>query len=420
MTLVNKRIFKNFSAYFFSSIVAALVGLLANPVLALKLSHSDYAVIGYYSSFTLLLTPIVTLSLQSYYARKYFMVDDVEREKIYGVLLTLFSTISAVIFIVFVLLYHLYHSKLVESIPYSPYALLSFLPIYFSSFYNLYLTDLKMKGEGGKYAVVTIANSVLSALLSILLVYSLEYGAEGRLFALLLTTILFFFYSVLAKRVHFQWNKMIIRESLTFCWPLVVSGVLSFFFLGIDRVFLERLDDTHSLGLYNVGMQVSSYLSIFGTVLLQTFDPDLYKYTSRLEHKKVILLCVFVVIVVLLPNILFICCSKPIISLLTAGKYVDSVSFANILCLKNVTTTFAYIMSGVIIGYGFSKYELLNRSLGAIISVLLYYILISKYGFYGAAWGQCLSWLFMGFISILCLVLMFKRNVITEHNTTGV
>jgi Na+-driven multidrug efflux pump len=64
-----------------------------------------------------------------------------------------------------------------------------------------------------------------------------------------------------------------------------------------------------------------------------------------------------------------------------------------------------------VVGYGFSKYELFNKSLGAILTIILYKYLIDSYGFYGAAWGQSLSWLIMGIISIVCLFyIQFKRK----------
>ncbi len=419
MSILNAKIFKNLSAYFISSLITALISLLINPFLASKLSHSDYAIIGYYSSIALLLVPIVSLSLQSYYARNYFLVDEDKRLKIYNTLLTLFSTLGWITFIFFFVLYYIYHKFCNVSIEFSPYAFLTFLPVLLSSYYNLYLMDLRMRAEGGKYAVVAVSNSVIASLFSILLVYVLNYGAIGRLCANLITALLFAFYSLLAKKIRFSWDKKIILDALSFCWPLIITGILSFFFLGVDRVMLERLEDSHNLGLYNVGIQISGYLGIFGTVLLQTFDPDIYRYTSRAEHKKVILLCLTVITAVLIPNLIFILCSKPIIYLLTAGKYVDSYLFANILCLKNVTTTFAYMMSGVLIGYGLSKYELLNRAIGAFLSVVLYSVLISHFEFYGAAWGQGISWLLMGIISILCLLIVLRKNAKAQHNTAG-
>ena len=420
MKIINKGILSNLSAYFISSIVVSLISLMINPLLAMKLTSMDYAILGYYSSFVLLMTPIVSLSLQSYYARMYFRLEELERKEVYDTLMTLFSTIGLILFGLFFIIFYVYHRLCVESIPFSPYAILMFIPVYLSSFYNLFLVDLRMRGEGKKYALVSICNSIISAIFSILLVYVFNTGAIGRVWAVLIASIIFFAYSIIIKKVNLNWNVAIIKDSLLFCWPLIVTGILSYFFLGVDRPLLEKLNDTTSLGLYNIGLQISGYLGIFGTVLLQTFDPDLYKFTASKDHKKVIIICLVVLITVSLPNIVFIFCSDIIIYLLTAGRYVDSVPFANIMCLKNITATFAFMMSGVLIGYGFSKYELLNRFIGAGISILLYYIFISNFGFLGAAWGQCLSWLLMGLITIISLLILFKKNGTTiEHNSTG-
>ena len=47
--------------------------------------------------------------------------------------------------------------------------------------------------------------------------------------------------------------------------------------------------------------------------------------------------------------------------------------------------------------------ELYNKIIGAFLSILLYKYLIGNFGFYGAAYGQTLSWVIMGLISIVSL-----------------
>lgn len=401
---------KSFSLYFTASIVTSVIGLLINPLMSMGLSHSDYAIIGYYSAYGSLLTPIISFSLQSYYARNYHLLNNTDRKKLYNCIISIFLTFSVVAFALFFVGYYLYHITFVKSIPLTPYAILSFLPLFFSSFYNLYMLDLRMEDKAKKYSVITVLNSLFGALLSILLVYLLRYGAIGRLVSILVISVLSALYSNVAKKVKIQWDWDIIKPALKFCLPLMLSGVLSFFFIGIDRPMLAKLDDNYMLGLYNVGIQISSYLAIFGTVLLQTFDPDLYKYTSLKQHKKVLFLVISIIVACALPNLLFMTVSKPLIGILTAGRYVESSSLANILCFKNISTTFAYIMSGVLIGYGHSGCELINRSIGAVCAFVLYLVLISNFGFYGAAWGQGLSWLSMGLISCFCLMIIKKEK----------
>lgn len=400
---------KSISYYVIASLFTALIGIAINPFLSIGLSHKDYAIIGYYSSFTVILGPIIAFSFNSYYARNYFLVSEFKRVKIYKTLMSLFLVFGMLVFFVFSLIYYIYHINRVNSIPFSPYAILSFLPVYFSSFYNIYLLQIRMEQKAKKYAIITILNTTAAGMLSLFLVYVLNYGAIGRLIALLIVAVAFGIYALNIKKFEFSFNKKIIKEAFIFCWPLTITAILTFFFMGIDRVFLEEMNDNHNLGLYNVGIQITSYLGIFGTVLFQTFEPDLFRYTSLNQHKKVFYFVLLITFATLIPNLIFIILSKPLINILTYGKYTEAASFANILCLKNVGTSFAFSLSNVLVGYGFSKYELFNRILGALFSLLLYKYLIDHYGFYGAAWGQTLSWIIMGLISILSIYFLRRK-----------
>mgnify|MGYP003602116030 CR=1 FL=1 len=409
---------KSLSLYFVSSIITAGIGIFINPFLSIGLSHKDFAIIGYYAAFSSLFVPFLSLALSNYYARKYYQIEKEKREKIYQTILSIYLILGALTLMILIVAYFFYHKNYVKSIEFFPYAILSFLPLYFINFYNLYLLDLRMKNKAKQYSIISIANAVLGAALSLLMVYFFHYGAIGRLLALLVTSVLFSVFAFNIKKFKFLIDKDIAKEAFLFSWPLIISAVLSFFFMGIDRTFLEKINDNYNLGLYNVGLQISGYLSIFGTVLFQTFQPDIYKYTSKNEHKKLLKLALFVLVLNAVPIVLFIMLSEPLISVLTYGKYIESVDFAKILSVKLIATTFAFLMSEILVGYGFSKMELLNRILGAIFSVVIYLFFIKYWGFYGAAWGQSVTWIVMGIISLLSLFFVkFRKTSNTTNNS---
>jgi O-antigen/teichoic acid export membrane protein len=393
-----------------ASVLTTVIGLLINPFLSIALTHDDFAILGYFASFGTILSPIIAFSFNNYYAKNYFLDDIEQREKTLQTLLTLFLFFGLLVFGLFFIGYYFYYKFHVSSFPFFPFALLSFLPFYFSSFYNIYLLDLRMENKAKRYAVLTVLNSALGALLSVLLVYVLNYGAVGRLLATLVVGILFGLYSLKMKKFCMILDRKVAQNAFTFCLPLTISAVLSFFFMGIDRTFLEELNDNYNLGLYNVGLQISGYLGIFGTILLQTFDPELYRYTSLNEHKKVFFITILIIGLSFIPNFLFIIFSEPLISLLTYGKYTEASGFANVLCLKNVSTTFAFIMSGILIGYGYPKYELINRIIGSLLALCMYKYFIEEWGFYGSAWGQSLSWIGMGMISLISLLIVKRKK----------
>ncbi len=92
--------------------------------------------------------------------------------------------------------------------------------------------------------------------------------------------------------------------------------------------------------------------------------------------------------------------------LLTADRYTMSYMYANVLSLRNVTTALYYSTIVIIVGYGFTKYDLVIRIIGAGFSVLIYKVLIDKFQFIGAAWAQVFFLFFiLAIISAFVIIL---------------
>jgi len=298
------------------------------------------------------------------------------------------------------------------SFPYYPYALLTFSSIYFSNFASLYLVNCRLKREAGRYSSMTIINTLFGATLAILLVVIYKYGATGRLLAVLLASMVTAAYCFNQLLGKIQFDFSVIKDAFRFGWPLSLSAMLWYFLSGVDRVMLEKLNDTNALGYYNVGIQIAGYFAIFYTVIAQTFEPDIYKAIAENKKAKLVKIITGIVLLNALPNIVFIIFSQKIIGLLTCNRYIDSSEYAQIMALKNISVSFYYSVFNIIVGYGFTKAELVIRVIGSILCVLMFKQLILKYGFYGAAWGQVLSFVIITVISLSCLAyIKFFRKV---------
>jgi len=109
----------------------------------------------------------------------------------------------------------------------------------------------------------------------------------------------------------------------------------------------------------------------------------------------------------LIPIALFIIAAPFIIKILTAGRFTEAYKYARILSLSNVTAGIYYAISNVIIAHGYPNITLLAKIIGSIINTFLFKFLISNFEFYGAAWGQVLS--FLGMI-IVCLIMLYIKK----------
>jgi len=403
-----KIYFKSSFLYLFPSIFTSIVGIAINPLMAKNLSHEDYAIMGYFNSFSLIFLPILNFSLISYYLRHYYIVPENRRQIISDTILIALLVYSFVALVILCAVFYFYWQVSKISFAFFPYALLTFAPIYFGNFFTLFQIKCRLKREAAKYSKIVIFSAILNTIFAIFFVIIYKYGATGRLLATLLASAITGVYCFVTMFGKFQFDWKIIRDAFNFGWPLSLSAILWYFLSGIDSAMLVKLNDIQTFGLYSVGASMAGYFFIFYTAIAQTFEPDIYKAIAQNERRKLGKILGGIITLNAIPNILFIMFAPTIIGVLTYNRYVDSSNFARIFALKNIVLSLYYCFISVVVGYGFTKSQLFLLIAGSIVSFFIYKVLIANFGFYGAAWGQVSCFLFLSLVVVLYLFYKFK------------
>lgn len=401
--------FKTSSIYLLSAFFTAGAAVVINPFLAKNLSPEDYAIIGYFNSFNLIILPILNFSLISYYLRNYYKIPEERRQIVSDTILIALLLYGFIALLAILIIFYLYCQWRNVSFPFYPYALLAFAPIYSNNVINLFLVNCRLRREAGLYGMLNVFNALIGALLAILLVVVYKYGAAGRLLATLLTSVVISVYCIKQLFGRLQFDLAVIKEAFLFGWPLSLSAILWYFLSGIDRAMLERLNDSYTFGFYNVGLQIAAYFGLFYKAIEQTFEPNIYKAIAENKKRKLAKIIVGIILLNAVPNIIFIVFAPLIINLLTYNRYTAASGFAQILALQNITLSLYYAASTVIVGYGYTKSQLVIRIAGAVLSIIMFRWLIVQYQFYGAAWGQVMSFMIMTIISI-CFIMYHARK----------
>lgn len=404
----------NISVYFTASLIPMFVSLLTNPLIALNMSPTDYAIVGYYTSFSTLLTPFITFYLVNYYNQRYFRVSDIERIELKATLiktLIYFSFILSFISIVALLIYIIYFNTDFE-LPVFPYILLSILAIPLTGIYALTLNEYRLRRESKKFFKLSVGYGLLGVLLTLLFVVVFKDGARGKLLSTLLVNFCFFVVCILINKDCFKikFNKTIFFNSVKFCWPLTIAAMLNFFSNGYDKVFLERLGNISELGYYTVGAQFAAYLQIFANAVQSTFQPDLYENIAKSNYRKTVQYVVIILGSISLVVFAYYLLAPFVINILTAGRYTMSVGYSQILSISLITSTAYYVSSQITIALGKSFVPLMTKSIGSLLIILLYMYMINSYGFYGAAWANIVSYLILLILNIIILTLVVRRD----------
>jgi len=402
--------YKSASLYLFASIFSALVKVIINPLLAKNLSHTDYAISGYFSSFNVLFLPILTFMVFAYYQRNFYQVSIEKRQLLTNTIIISLIIIGSLFSIIVLFGLYIYFKATDVNFPFWPFSYLLIYQIVFNNFLTLLQVNYRLNRESKKYAIITVVSSLLWVTSVITLVVIGKMGAVGSMLSNLFVAIILGLYSIKITLTKFEFDFLVFKDIIKFCWPLTLSALMWYFLTGVDSAMLERLDNTRKFALYNIGLGLSGSLGMFYTAVAQTFEPDIYKSIAQKKIRNIFLIISLIIILTAIPVTLFIILAKPITHILTSGLYTSASSYAQILSLKIITMSIYYSVLTIIVGFGFTKMDLALRLVGAAFSILMYKFLISNYDFYGAAWGESLSFLFISILGIVFIIFKIKTN----------
>ena len=401
------KLIKQLAHYFSASLIPMLLNLLINPLVSLNMEPEDFAVVGYYTSFSTLITPIIAFYMLHYYNKRYFELDEEGRKKLYVLLfksLIFFSFAVSFVCLIALLIY--IKNFTANTFPSFPYLYMVVLIIPTLGIYNLELADYKMKRESKKYMNYSLTKGLFGVGFTLLFVVLLKWGAFGKLLGPLVIDIVVFFYLLYKHRdvwaVKTDYKDLI--PVLKFCWPLALGAALGYFSNGYDKTVLERLGNTSEFGYYCVGASIAAYLSVFTSSISSTFQPDTYEAIikdNRRKLFKVVALRWFLTLGVVLLFILF---CPIVIKILTAGKYIEAIPYARIFACVSLTSSLYYIINDYSIARGRPKLYLITTIIGSVSIILLMPVFITKFSYSGGAIMSVMSFLLLFVINYILLL----------------
>ncbi len=411
---------KTISTYFSASFIPMLLNLVANPFIANNMSPIDYAIVGYYTSFNSLITPLISFNFLHYYIRNYFNFEKngrlILKATIIKILLT-YSFFMSIVAILGIWLYIcLFNSD--SGFPIFPYLLLSVSSIPLSLLISLQTSDFKMAKDSKSFFRFSLSYGIANVVMSVFFVVVLKQGAFGKMFAPIIISLIFCLWVLIKNKDCFKIRVSYssLKNIFLFCWPLALSATLEYFTSGFDKTFMASLNDTNTYGIYIVGFQMASYVGLFSGSITATFQPDIYESIIKNQNHRLWKTYLIQFLLIFIVVIVFVIFCPYIINILTYGKYVSSTPFARILVFSTIAQNIFFSANNYSIAKGYPKISLLTTITGSITLVILVPYIITKYRFIGAAYMSSVSYLIYALINILYYNFYNKFSLKTKQN----
>ena len=290
------------------------------------------------------------------------------------------------------------------------FAFLGVNQIFVGVFQKYLVNHMLVLGEIIAKTIVIAAVIILAkfgyGVLGVLLTLNLAFGIH-------LTLTMYFAYRLVP--FGFAFNAAVWQNLLHQSWPLAFSGVLNLIYFKVDTVILESMHGAAAAGVYSLPYKILEVLIAFPVLFAGLLLPILSaaavtnfdRFKNIIQHGFNVLL--YIVCLIIAGTLAF---SEPIIRIAAYDRFAELAD--SVMLLRLVLVAVGFLFIGNLFGHaipalGLQKKMIWGYAVGAVVGLALYFTLIPKFSYYGAAIGTIITEAVVAFYATR---LVFKR---TDH-----
>jgi len=380
-----------YSAYFFTILTGLVIARVLGP-----------ASFGVYSALML----IVTYSQYSHFGLLFAMTKKVpfysgkkEYSKIKETENIVFSgTMIIILFVSLILIILSFFIRNVSINTISSLRIIAVIIILQQTFY-FYQSYLRAEKKFSMMGKILLVYSIAYFIFIILLI--MKFSLNGVFFAMLLAYIVAILY--LSKKDEFKLKiKFMPKKTVQLMkigFPLLTMGIMTLFFISIDKIMIIKFMDKLQLGYYSFAVIVAGIVGFIPQSISKIMFPYLVeKYGEKEDNDNIknylfqptLILSYLIPIVI---GLVFI--TAPVAIYYILPKYLSTIIPFKILICAAFFTSIMFPSSNFLITINKEKKIILFQAISVILAIILNYIFIIKgYGIKGVAVATAISYLF--------------------------
>ena len=402
-----KDLTKNTALFALSTFGARFINFILLPLYTYILTTEEYGTIDLVLTAVQLLLPILTLNIQDAVLR--FAIDkENDSNDVISVAVKLIVISSIPLGIVLLILRGTGIIKLDQQ--YLVYLFVTFIA---NATYNSFSMYLKAVNKVKIFAVAGLVHTLSTGLLNLLLLLVVRMGVTGYLIAncsgTIIAIILMFTWGGIYKSLRTNTsNKQLIRLMVLYSSPLIANSLAWWLNNASDRYILTYYCGTALNGIYAISYKIPTILSTIQNIFYNAWSISAITEFDKEDRDGFIgniyslysSACILVCSIILLLNI-------PVASILYSKDFFEAWHYVPMLLVGTVFNGLALFEGCIFTAVKQTKTVSSTTVVGAVVNTALNFLLIPKFGAYGAAFATM-----VGYITIWGVRAIRLRNVI--------
>lgn len=390
--------------YILSSVLTKGLVIITMPIFTRIMTTEQIGEVNIYNTWYSLLIVVVNLSLTSGGFQSAMKDYEKDRDRYISSIMTL-TLISSIVFAIVYFVAPLFWNKVFGlSTELMILMILSFAIMPAKEFWLLKQRyEYKYKLAGG----LTILNSILSTIMAIIVVISLNQNGsnkvvEGRLYATNLITIfisLIIMIYIYAKGKTL-YNKKFWKNSLILSIPLIGYALANQVLNVSDRIMIDKMIGESAVGIYGTLYNISTIPTLVWSAINSAFIPFLFQNIDKdlksIKKYSFILLALYSLVAIVITYL-----APEIVMILATKEYFVAISIIPPIAAGIFLTSVINMYSNILVYYKKTHYIMISAIIAAIVNIVLNYFFINEFGYMAAAYTTLVSYIILAFLQFI-------------------
>jgi O-antigen/teichoic acid export membrane protein len=394
---------KSTAWYTIGNLFVRSVSFLLLPLYSNLITTEDFGRYSLIMSLYAVIAVFYQSGLQSALSKYYLEERDGNRRKeIFSTILNSAGIIGLALTIVIFVLAEWISTETAGNAAYGNLIRIVFAALFFESITFITLHLLRTQEHARKVVIYSSFSAVINLILNLYLVYYLDLGIYGIIWAQLITSVLVF--AILLPFLRENYERVLrpelARVYFLFSFPLIIAGIMSASVDVIDRFIIDHFLGKSQVGIYSFSYRIALIMNLFVMSLRSAWTPHSIKLYNEGNYAEEFGKSLTKIIAA--GALIFLSVSIFIDDLFTvhfSGFYLfDSRYKAGVEIIPVILIS--YMLSSLVTYYsvypyisGKSIHFLVSDFIALLINVVLNFILIPYYGIMGAAAATLFSYL---------------------------
>lgn len=385
-----KYLAKNTGLFALNSIGTKLITFFLVPVYTAALVTSDYGIADLVSTVATIIVPIITLNISEAVMR-FSLDEDADCDQIMSIGITI-AFISSAIGLISVPIV-----GLIDTIRDFRWYVAGYCIVH--GLYQVAVCYLRGTEQLAKFAGTNIIHVFSTAIFNILFLLVFKLGLPGYFQAHIMGYVVGLIFAVISGHIYkvfarFSFNAELAKNMIRYSIVLVPTSFMWWIMNSSDRIMVTAMVGAAANGIYAISYKIPTVLSTMSTVFNQAWSYSAIKEDNakdRDEFNNKMYETFFSVQILITGALLMII--KPLLRVYISASYYSAWKYTPYLLIGFLFMSLGTFLSTSYTVNKDSKGFLISGTLGAIMNIVLNWMLIPVIGSAGAALATCISYI---------------------------